>query len=305
MASHRTAVALALLAGTVLAPGRLLGQDKSTYYTVTHPGEFTIDWKGFYDHAERLTAAARKDLPHELDIAYGSDPKQRLDVYRPVSKPSGAPVFVFLHGGGFREGDKAQYGYVSAPLARHGIVTVVASYRLMPQAHYPDQPDDVKRALAWVHANIARYGGNPDAIYLGGHSAGAILTADVGLRGDWQAGRSLPAALIKGCVPISAPYDLRNEKGVTDYIQDPARRAEASPLLNVRRPPARTVVAVGSVEPYVDASKALVEAIVKAGGKAELLVLDGLPHDKTVAALADERSPLVKAILDMIQGRSH
>ena len=150
--------------------------------------------------------------------------------------------------------------------------------------------------------NIGKYGGNRDAIYLGGHSAGAILTADVGLRTDWQAARSLPPSIVKGCAPISAPYDLRTEKGVTDYVQDPARRTEASPLFNVRNPPKANVVAIGSVEPYVASSKDLVEAIVKNGGKAELIVLEGLPHDKTALALADEQGPLVRAIVSMIRG---
>src|SRR6266851_115321 len=106
-------------------------QDKSKYYTVQHPKDFPIDWKAFYDNADDLTGETRKLFPHHLDLAYGTDPKQKLDVYLPANKPATAPVFIFLHGGGFREGDRAHYGFVARPLASQGVITVVASYRML------------------------------------------------------------------------------------------------------------------------------------------------------------------------------
>jgi len=71
-------------------------QDKSTYYTVTHPDEFTIDWKAFYDKADEMTAAVRKELQHHLDLPYGSHSKQKLDIYLPRGKSNSAPVLVFF-----------------------------------------------------------------------------------------------------------------------------------------------------------------------------------------------------------------
>ena len=275
-------------------------QDWRTYYTVTHPTEFKINWGAFYQKAERWTADVRQRLPHTLDIAYGDDQKQKLDVYQPVSKPSGAPVFLFLHGGGFREGDRAQYGYVAAPLAQHGIVTLVASYRLTPRSAYPAQPDDVRAALAWAYRHVKEYGGDPDRIYVGGHSAGAILSAFVSMKTDWLEARSLPKNLIKGCVPISGPYDLTKSGAVTEYLPNAAERADASPMFHIDAPPPHTIVAVGSVEPYVDESKAFVERARARGADVELLVLEGLPHDETVAALANDESPLVQAMVRMM-----
>ena len=266
-----------------------------------HPEEFKIQWKAFYERAEELTAAARKALPHELNIAYGADVKQRLDVYQPPKNPGGAPVFLFLHGGGFREGDRAQYGYVAKPLADRGIVTVVASYRLMPKAHYPEQPQDVAHAIQWIHRNIKKYGGDANAIFVGGHSAGAILTADVSVKDTWQQKLSLPADVIKGCVPISAPYNLMEEKGVTDYILDPKLRAEASPVLQVKAPPAQCLVAVGTDEPYGPSSQELVDKIRAKGKKADLLVLQDMDHAETVMALSDPQGKLVQGLLAMIK----
>ena len=79
---NRQTCAATMIALLVFAVAPSRAQDKSTYYTVMHPKEFTIDWKGFYTRAEEMTAETRKELPNKLNIAYGSDPKQQLDVYR-------------------------------------------------------------------------------------------------------------------------------------------------------------------------------------------------------------------------------
>ena len=276
-------------------------QDKSTYYTVRHPSEFKINWKSFYDRADQLTTEARRALPHTLDLAYGEDQKQRLDIYQPKDKVSSAPVFVFLHGGGFREGDRAHYGYVARPLAEHGIVTVVASYRLLPSARFPDQPADVRHAVSWVYHNIQRYGGNPRAIYVGGHSAGAILSAFVSNQAGWQAGLSLPGDVIKGCAPISAPYDLREEKGVTEYIRDRAQAAKASPVLHVEAPPPHCVIAVGTAEPYGPSSQELADRMRAKGARVEFVVLNDMDHAQTALSLADGEGPLVRALVAMMR----
>jgi acetyl esterase/lipase len=274
-------------------------QEKSTYYTVKHADEFTIDWRAFYDKADEMTAAVRKQLIHHLDLPYGSHRKQRLDVYLPTSKSRPAPVLIFLHGGGFREGDRAHYGYVAKPFAAHGIVTVIASYRLTPEFTYPAQPDDAKQLLSWVYHNISSYGGDPGRVFISGHSAGAILAAFVGMDRRWLEEFRLPADLIKGCVPISGSYDLRSERRAS-YIPDPNRRPEASPILNISGSPPPCIVAVGSVETQLDTSKDFVESVREKGGDVQLMVLEGLEHDDIVIALGDEESELTDAILRLI-----
>ncbi len=188
-------------------------QDWTQYYTVVHRSEFEIDWGKFYRTAEAKTMAVRKELRHELDVPYGKDPKQRMDLYFPVQTASNAPVLLFLHGGGFREGDRKQYGYVAEPFAKQGILTVVASYRLTSGGFkYPDQPEDAKALVTWIYGNIAKYGGNPNAIYVSGHSAGAILAADIGVDLAWMDQAKVPRPALRGIVPISGSYDLRNSK---------------------------------------------------------------------------------------------
>jgi len=292
-----------LVGAAVLLLAAPRAQDKSKYYTVMHPEEFKINWKAFYDKADELTAAVRKELPHHLDLAYGEHPKQKLDLYLPAGKQSGAPVFIFLHGGGFREGDRAHYGYVARPFSRHGIITVVASYRLTPEFRFPDQPEDVVGILRWVQAHIKDYGGDAKRIYLAGHSAGAILAATVSLDRDWLTRASLPADLIKGSVPVSGSYQLRVETGAPGYAEA-ARVAEASPIQNIDPSPPRTLVVAGSLERHAGPSKELADEIREKGGRVELLILEGMDHDHTALALGDEKGKLVPAVLELIQGES-
>lgn len=116
------------------------------------------------------------------DVAYGPDPRQRFDVYRPA-RGEGAPVLVMVHGGAWRLGDKSARGVVEHKVAHwvpRGFVFVSVNYRLLPQADPLQQAGDVARALAAVQAKAAGWGGDPAKVVLMGHSAGAHLAALLG-----------------------------------------------------------------------------------------------------------------------------
>lgn len=291
----------ALLLLSLAASGA--AQDKRTYYTVQHPDKFAINWAAFYDRAEAMTDQTRQRVRHHLDLAYGKSTKQKLDVYEATPRRDPAPVFIFLHGGGFREGDRRQYGFAARPLSPNGVVTVVASYRLLPD-HYPAQAHDTEAIVAWVHAHIRQYGGDPNRIYIGGHSAGAIMSTFAALSRDWTARLMLPADVIKGVVAVSGPYDLRGATGfVADYVPDDAERSGASPLLHVGGSAPPMIVAYGSLEaPYVKGSKDFVDALTRAGVQAQLVPLEGMQHDATALSLGDADGAVVRAMLPMIRG---
>lgn len=279
-------------------------QDMSKYYTVMHPDEFAIDWKAFYETMSARTADVRKRYPHHLDLAYGDDPKQRLDLYLPKGEVSGAPVFLFLHGGGFREGDRAQYGAVAEPFLREGIICAVASYRLTGDGfHYPDQTNDTRNAIKWLYENIEAHGGDPASLYAGGHSAGAILSADVGVDRGWMSEAGIPASALKGIVPVSGPYDLREQGRAGErsaYAPSPELLERASPVLHVGDAVPGAVVAVGSLEGYQESSMELVEKLEAAGSNATYLLLEGQDHKDTALSLADPDSELFEAVLRLI-----
>ncbi len=123
------------------------------------------------------------DLPHgataERDIAYGTDPAERLDVYRPAHA-QGAPVIFMVHGGGWNRGDKGMLRSVKNKVTHWvdlGYVLVSANYRVLPQAHPIEQADDVAKALAFVQSKAQSWGGDPAKVVMMGHSAGAHLVS--------------------------------------------------------------------------------------------------------------------------------
>jgi acetyl esterase/lipase len=289
-------------------------QDMSTYYTVKHPTEFPIDWATFYHRAEAMTAAARDALPHHLDLPYGELPKQRLDLYLPKRKPTHAPVLLFLHGGGFREGDRAQYGFVAKPYAERGIIVAIASYRLTGDGFkYPDQPHDAQRALAWLYQHVAEHGGDPMRLFIAGHSAGAVLAAEIGADLSWMSEAGIPQSAFLGIAPVSGRYDLRtgSRPGEGDaYVPTPELADEASPLLHIKKPVPAAVIALGSTEMAIqESSRAFTEKLRAAGATSKMITLEGADHKDTVLSLADEHSVLFQAVSTMIlhtgRGKSH
>jgi acetyl esterase/lipase len=284
-------------------------QDASKYYTVQHPGEFKIDWGAFYRQADAKTAAVRGEFPNKLDLAFGDNVKQRLDLYFPKKKPQRAAVFLFFHGGGFREGDRAQYGFVAKPFAERGVITAVASYRLTGDGFkYPDQPEDAKLAVEWLYQHIAEYGGDPNQIYVGGHSAGAILAAEIGVDRAWMKDAKIPQRAFRGIAAVSAPYDLRESgrHGEGDvYAPTAELQEQASPILHVADPVPAAVIAVGSTEAYVASSRALADKMAAAGSHAQFLSLEGEDHRGSVRQMGEDDSVLTKAVIEMIQTAPH
>lgn len=141
----------------------------------------TINRAAGDDYAKMFGPEAWAGMTITRDIAYGSDPLQKLDLYVPEAKGAKRPILLFVHGGGFTGGDKHGPFYpdnITAWAAKQGMIGVNIDYRLAPKAPWPAGAEDLASALGWVRANIARYGGDPDRIILWGHSAGANHVAD-------------------------------------------------------------------------------------------------------------------------------
>jgi acetyl esterase/lipase len=159
-----------------------------------------------------LGERAARSIPNRLDIPYGSDPFQKLDVWQPAHDSGAAPVIVFIHGGAFRNGHKEWIGAMAPALTALPAVVVSPNYRLVPQVRVPDAVEDCFTALAWVRANIAGHGGDPDRIFVGGHSAGGHLAAMLAMRQDELARHGVPLAAIRGCLPLSGVFSMIREE---------------------------------------------------------------------------------------------
>lgn len=169
-----------------------------------------------------------RSVERNRDVVYHQHGRMRLrlDVYRDraltVMPPATRrPVFMFVHGGAWVIGNKGQQGRPTVHhLATNGWVCVSINYRLSPWATFPDHLIDVKRALAWVKANIARYGGDPEFIVIGGGSAGGHLSSLVALTaGDpaFQPGFEDADLTVQGCVGLYGVYDFVDDSRVFRY----------------------------------------------------------------------------------------
>jgi acetyl esterase/lipase len=140
------------------------------------------------------------------DIAYGPDPRHRLDIYTPAGATADAPVIVFFYGGTWMSGGRHEYLYIAATLTARGIVTVIPDYRLYPDVRFPAFLEDAASAVAWVQKHIAAYGGNARNVVLMGHSAGAHIAAMLTL--DERYLDAANARPVQGMIGLAGPYDF-------------------------------------------------------------------------------------------------
>lgn len=179
----------------------------------------------------------------KLDIAYGPGEAQRLDVYMPSDATlKSLPVFINIHGGGWKWGYKEWMGLNAPAITQFPAIYVAIEYGLSPSQRFPGQLHDCLRAVAWVHKNIAGFGGDPNRLFVGGHSAGAHLSALLTLRRDLHPQFGLPDGIIKACLPYSGVYDLRDlaayghsgESPAAPLLASPADGEAASPIAYVK-----------------------------------------------------------------------
>jgi arylformamidase len=130
-------------------------------------------------------------------------------------------VLIFFHGGGYTHGYKEWCGFMAPPLLRHPAILVSPAYRLMPEATYPEAIEDAVAAIRWVRDNIAKHGGSAERIFVGGHSAGALLAALVTLDDRRLADAGLPSDVIKGTFCISGTFSRRGMTGQMGYFVPP------------------------------------------------------------------------------------
>ncbi len=134
-----------------------------------------------------------------------------LDLYA-SKKSSALPVIIWIHGGGWSIGDKSRVLNKPKAFLEKGFIFVSVNYRLFPEVDYSDQAGDIASAIHWLHNNVKNYGGNPQRLYLMGHSAGAHLVALVATDDRYLKEEKLPLKTIKGVILLDgAAYNLSNQ----------------------------------------------------------------------------------------------
>lgn len=152
-----------------------------------------------------LNLLAPVEVHVDRDRAYAPGRGHEADIYRP-NAPGPSPVVVFLYGGGWRTGSKADVAYVGAALARRGLVVVIPEYRHVPAVGLWDILADNAAAVAWSIAHASEFGGDPHRVVVAGHSSGAWAAAMLGLDGTWLARAGARPGDLAGIVGLAGPY---------------------------------------------------------------------------------------------------
>lgn len=261
-----------------------------------------------------LTAFTPADTSGRLaasGIAYGPDERHRLDVYVPEQGARKAQVMVFLYGGGWNNGDRADYAFVGRAFAAQGFVTVVPDYRLVPQVRFPAFVEDSALALRWVRDNVAAYGGDGAGIALSGHSAGAYNAMMLALDRRFLVRAGLPSSFIRSVAGLAGPYDflpLDDPRSIAAFGDYP-RAAETQPISFASGRAPRVFLASGDEDETVRPrnSVSLAEKLRAAGAAVELKTYPGLGHAGILLALNTgfrSRAPVLADIVRFARGQT-
>ena len=235
----------------------------------------------------------RRSRPCRIDLRYGAGERERLDFF-PLDEPN-APILLFIHGGYWQSSEKESHSYVAeGPLSR-GIAVALVEYTLAPEAGIDQIVGEIARSIEWLRANARALGGEPNRIYVCGHSAGGHLTAMM-----------LGKLSIAGAMPISGIFDLEPIR--LNYLNAKLRLTEESALRNspLRHPPAEcqeVVVAVGAEElPELKRqSEDYSTVLAERGLPVRHLSLAGHNHFSILEEMAKPQGKLCEALVGLVE----
>jgi arylformamidase len=275
----------------------------------------------FYREAVLARTQVYKDLNYWAGPS-ADQRKHRLDFY--VPEGTGWPVLIFVHGGGWRSGDKAlkfggadPYGNIGRFYATRGIGVAIINYRLQPAVTWRDQVKDVGQALAWVYRHADNYGADKRGIFISGHSSGAQLATRTALDHESLQELSLPPRVPCGVIAVSgAPFDISDSKsyalGTDPVLYEKHFRAgesgdrwryEASAinLVTPSAPPVLLLYGRWETEGLKRQNQVMYQALQAAGVPSQLVVTPWEGHFLIVAALSHPEKMASTAILDFIR----
>ncbi|MGC9360517.1 MAG: alpha/beta hydrolase [Anaerolineae bacterium] len=232
----------------------------------------------------------RQHPPVASDVLPHPDVATALDVYAPQATTE-APVLIFVHGGSWATYGKEEMTPVAAALVPEGYAVVIPDYTLYPDATYDQMADEVAAAVAWTLEHAADYGGDPERVYLAGHSAGGHLAALVFTETRWLAAYGHQADELAGFIGMSGVYNLELEAAYarslwgTDELFDGVAGGwrnyeQASPMAHVRAGLPPTLLIHGTEDTTVPhkMSRSFCEALQDAGSPCELALYPGAGH---------------------------
>ena len=246
----------------------------------------------------RESGRAREDLAHHLDVPFGPTLAEHVDLY-PAGE--GAPVLVYVHGGFWALRTAREFGFVARGPVSRGVATVVTNYALCPAVTIDEVVRQTRAAVAWAYRNARSFDGDPERLYVAGHSAGGHLVGML-LATDWPGDYGLPRDIVKGATAISGLYDLAPFPYT--FLQPKVQLTwgqvrRNSPILHLPATAPPLLVAYGGHETdeFKRQSEDFLAAWEGRGLPGERLVLPDKNHYDIVDGFLDAGSPLLSGIL--------
>ncbi|MHB8913049.1 MAG: alpha/beta hydrolase, partial [Lysobacter sp.] len=209
--------------------------------------------------------------------------------------------------GGWQRGQRGQYRFVGRQLAQQGVLAIVADYRTFPRAGFPDFVDDAARAVAWTREHARQYGGDPQRLYIAGHSAGAQIAALLGTDPRYLARHDLQPRDLAGVIGLSGPYDFVINGQYEQVFGSPAQwpQAQAINFVDGNEPPFLLIHGDRDRVVEVRDSVELAARLRDERIKTNLLILPGGGHSTPLLGLyAPQRSPdVLPAIVAFVNGQ--
>ena len=274
---------------------RYLPQEAGYNLRLRHP-----DFEDYFAVWEAESVRVREALACTLDVRYGPGPNMTADLFPAPAAAAGAPIQVFIHGGYWRAMDKDVHSFPAEGFVAAGGAAVSLNYALAPAVTLDTIVEQCRTAIEWLADNAGRLNGDPDRIFVSGHSAGGHLTAMM-LCTDWAA-RGRPAGLVKGGTAISGIFDLASirETSINDDVRLDAESAlRNSPIHHLPETGAPLIAAVGAAETpaFVAQNRAFAEAWRARGFEATVMEIEGLHHYNVVSEMGRPGSALTQAAL--------
>lgn len=252
---------------------------------------------------------AHRDIDYRPMIEVG-DHKDRIDVFMPP-EARGAPVLVFFHGGALMAGDKVtadRPDFFPRRFVPEGIGVVMANYRLSPAVRHPTHLQDAAAAVAWVFEHIADYGGDPQKIFVSGHSAGGYLAAMLALDRRYLGAHGVEPSAVRGTIPISPFLDVEEVAPTRDkavWGEDAAVWKEASPMSYMARTgPMLLIVADGDADWRKAQNARVRDALAGYGTDVELIEAPNRNHFTLIAEISADDDVAAEAVVEFVRRHS-
>lgn len=257
-----------------------------------------------YEKWEPLSAKVFTDFPCDKNIAYGTSPREALDIISP-KRPGPHPALLYIHGGYWMSRTKSDQTFLARAYAEAGIAFVLLEYDLIPEVRMGKIVNQCRSAVTWIHKHAANYDLNPDQIFVSGHSAGGHLTAMLAAT-NWETFSGAPKDLIKGGIALSGIYDLTPVQH--SYMQETLaltdeELANYSPQFFETVPSIPLIVAPGSAESnaFRYQSASLVNAWNAKGASCEYMEPAGCNHFSILTEFANPDSTLAQKSIQLIK----